>query len=139
MESTDPNVLPTSSPVLQHTRNTNGDLGSFVNPYECSCHTCCEVVEERRRKKTDKEIVPTLPPGPPLRRVNAFTDALGRTRIQPEVQEELLEADAMAKLLSLRRQLLKRKDEVTDEKRLRTEQNIQAVETILRNFGIDIT
>lgn len=139
MEPTDPNVLPTSSPVLQHTLNTEGELGMFVNPYECSCQTCCDVVAQRKEAKGITTEPPTLPPGPSLRRVNAFTDALGRTSIQPEIQEEFLEADAMRKLLSLRRQLTKRKEGATEEKRRRTEERIVAIETILRAFGVDFT
>jgi hypothetical protein len=139
MNSTDPNVLPTSSPVLEHTRNTEGELGSFVNPYACDCRTCHEVVEERRIKKAEKELVPNLPPGPPLRRVNAFADVLGRSRIMPSGQEEFLEADAMSKLLSLRRQLLKRREGASEAKRQRTEQRIMAIESILETFGVELS
>ncbi len=114
-----------------HTLNTEGNLGSFVDPYRCSCQTCVDyVAEQMRPQATSSELQPTAtnvgltteppqiqfwtPPrtssslvAPPLVRVNAFADALGRRR-SPELQEETL----MQNILRFRDQLRLQKAEV---------------------------
>lgn len=35
------------APTLAHTLNSRGELGAFVNPYDCSCHTCQDFVADR--------------------------------------------------------------------------------------------
>lgn len=148
--------FPAYSPALAHTRNVRGDLGLFVNPYDCSCTTCLNVVEEepaRRPQSTgtleasDSEDL--LPPAPPLVRVSAFADALGRLPYNPLAQPGSSEADIMSQLSTLRLRLKAEQDAVEDEDfRSHDEMaaadaqwdeldaKISAIEDVLTAFGI---
>lgn len=44
------NNIPIPS-VLAHTLNVRGDLGMFVNPFNCSCLTCCNYVNRHGDKE----------------------------------------------------------------------------------------
>ena len=57
---------------LCHTLNSRGELGTFVNPYACSCVTCTNYVAERA--PLDREDPPSLPAPPrvPLERQTAI-------------------------------------------------------------------
>jgi hypothetical protein len=163
----------------------------FVNPYNCSCSTCCEFLAEKTEEQqqetrpqstgtlevSDNEELrpiatthyheppatpsltqPTIPPGPPLVRVNAFSDALGRhgytVRYNPlgdllRSQSALTEAGLMSQLSTLRLRLKAEQEEVMnqgfrshDEMAMadveweELDSKITAIETLLRAFGI---
>lgn len=62
------------SPIaLGHTLNSRGELGTFVNPYACSCHTCMDYVAG-----TPEDSLPNL----------SFLKAIGEASIQEREQEQ---------------------------------------------------
>ena len=83
--------------------------------------------------------VPNLPPPPPLVRVNAFSDCLGRNALEPVDEEDVLE-----QLSSLRSKLQLRRDHPSisgadslkpvDSEDLTVK--IEAIESVLQAFGI---
>lgn len=167
------------SPQLTHTLNTSGNLGMFVNPYTCSCTTCQAYLGEELEPQTrpqstgtleasDSEELrpvatgyyeappatpsltePSLPPGPPLVRVNAFTDALGRGRYTLTFPPANTEAELMSRLSTLRLRLKAEQDEVYDQDYRSHDEmaaadvewedldnKIHAIEELLTAFGI---
>jgi hypothetical protein len=153
--------FPSPAP-LAHSFNSRGELGMFVNPSTCPCTTCRSVVAEREGRVQPSPVVvqeeqapgpgigllsqaDTLPPPPPLVRVNAFADALGRTPSATTSEE----ADLMDRLSSLRSQLQLRQDEVYsqdarshDEMAMHDteweelDRKIDAIEQVLSAFGV---
>lgn len=62
------------SPIaLGHTLNSRGELGTFVNPYACSCHTCMDYVADKA-----EDSLPNL----------SFLKAIGEASIQEREQEQ---------------------------------------------------
>jgi hypothetical protein len=148
--ATDPSVLPTSSPVLQHTLNTEGNLGLFVNPYTCDCETCKEYLKKDRQTdgtpdahrallNSPIQALTTVPPdipGPPrLRRVNAWS-----VRVNPETTQEAIESDAMAKLLSLHTflKVKQRRCSEAADAAADLDHKLRALERTLEAFGIHL-
>lgn len=170
--------------ALTHTRNVRGDLGMFVNPYNCSCSTCrgyiAETQEDEQQQtqeagmgmsstlppqtpslsltsgqtlvaSEDEDEVriraqinspPTLPPAPPLVRVNAFSYSNTYT------PEEIEEQNTMSALMRLRNRLDQQRETVyTNDHRSHDEmaaedarwdeldEKITAIDTVLTLFG----
>lgn len=171
--------MPPSPPILEHTLNTRGELGLFVNPYTCDCRTCKDYLSRPAPPPSvdpdalralvnspsmswigPTESVPTelttippaIPEAPALRRVNAFTDSLGRrtvvsyftglTRVSSIIaQEEAIEVDALSKLQSLHRLLLLKQEQQKDTDGLVAAadlaKKIAAIEATLEAFGAE--
>jgi len=165
------------SPTLTHTLNTSGNLGMFVNPYTCSCSTCHAYLGEELEARpqstgtleasdaeelrptattyyvsppvTPSLVEPTVPAAPPLVRVNAFTDALGRGRYTVTFPPANTEAELMSRLGTLRLRLKAEQDEVYDQDYRSHDEmaaadiewedmdnKIHAIEELLTAFGI---
>jgi hypothetical protein len=165
------------SPRLTHTLNTSGNLGMFVNPYTCSCSTCRTVIGEELETRpqstgtleasdaeelrptattyyvgppvTPSLVEPTVPAAPPLVRVNAFTDALGRGSYTLTFPPSDTEADTLSRLATLRLRLKAKQDEVYDQDYRSHDEmaaadvewedldnKIHAIEELLKAFGI---
>lgn len=161
--------FPSPAP-LAHSFNSRGELGMFVNPSTCPCTTCRSVVAE---SEGVVEAVPvaaqeerppgpgigllsppqtppsvqrdTLLPPPLLIRVNAFSDALGRSFSDTRTEEDEL----MGRLRTLRSQLQLRQDEVysqdarshdemamQDEEWNELDRKIDAIEGVLSAFNV---
>ena len=72
-------------PSLAHTRNSRGELGTFVNPYVCPCETCVDFVAERSATKASESSAPTPTPASLTR---ASTETLGAGCAMPSLRSE---------------------------------------------------
>lgn len=74
MSSTTTTSSSSFSPIaLGHTRNSRGELGTFVNPHACSCHTCQDYTGDEAG-----ELMPDL----------SFLKAIGEASIRERDQEQ---------------------------------------------------
>lgn len=67
------------SPGLAHTRNTRGELGMFVNPSACGCHTCVDYVAEQPAV-TLTTVPPRLPTPPTIAEARAADTLMSMSR-----------------------------------------------------------
>ncbi len=155
-------------PQLMHTLNTEGELGMFVDPYRCSCETCRNYVAERvtPQRTANPEalralvnspsdlgptdtvplqlttVPPQIPGPPPLRRVNAFADALGRTTITYTSSlwtERDTEANTVRQMLQLYHLLQNRRMALSSaaDSTQQLDQKISALAAALEAFNVD--